>query len=391
MIKNLTTSREGDNISDVNRYYALDGLRGLAAFSVLLSHVLWATPQFSDAVQLENTGEAGLLVYLLTYTPLHLVWLAHEAVLVFFVLSGFVLSLGFLRRKRSYLPYYPSRLVRLLVPAWAALLVSWVFVWLLYPPSGSTGAWLLNTQIGLDLSVRAFDNFWLVTDTPRILPPLWSLQWELIFSLLLPVYVLVGRWVVGLLRSVFVFVVSIVIHVVGVYFQIESAEYLPVFMLGIVIAVNLEAIVAWTTGRRALWIGVLSLFALSAQWYPRGFSDSIIFVGAGRIISLLGCVGVVVAAMTWSSFSSMLSGVKIISWLGSRSFSLYLVHFPLVVGIAFLTNGENGWLTLGLGVPASLLCAEIFYRLVEAPTTDLSRRMRKRLTAARTKAVSNPA
>lgn len=48
------------------------------------------------------------------------------AVLVFFVLSGFVLSRPFLAEPPSgWRGYYPRRLLRLYLPVWGALLLTW--------------------------------------------------------------------------------------------------------------------------------------------------------------------------------------------------------------------------------------------------------------------------
>jgi peptidoglycan/LPS O-acetylase OafA/YrhL len=56
-------------------------------------------------------------------------------------------------------------------------------------------------------------------------------------------------------------------------------------------------------------------------------------------------------------------------WLGTRSFSLYLVHEPIVVSIALLLGGRpNPFLMLALALPASLLGSDLFYRAVEGPS-----------------------
>lgn len=62
----------------------------------------------------------------LAFTPVHLVWAGTEAVLVFFVLSGFVLAGPLPQRARRdrWATWYASRLVRLYLPVWASL-ASW--------------------------------------------------------------------------------------------------------------------------------------------------------------------------------------------------------------------------------------------------------------------------
>jgi peptidoglycan/LPS O-acetylase OafA/YrhL len=61
-------------------------------------------------------------------------------------------------------------------------------------------------------------------------------------------------------------------------------------------------------------------------------------------------------------------------WLGKRSFSLYLVHEPIVVTVAYLLGGRPSlWMELGLAIPLSLLAAEVFGRFVEQPSLHLAR------------------
>lgn len=71
------------------RIESLDSLRGIAAFVVIIFHCLLSFHIFYDANY--NFEFDNWLVELFTVTPLHTLWAGKEAVLLFFVSSGFVL------------------------------------------------------------------------------------------------------------------------------------------------------------------------------------------------------------------------------------------------------------------------------------------------------------
>lgn len=74
------------------RLHELDSLRGIAAFSVMLSHVFLVFPIIWNTTR---PAEATWWLKLFMYSPLRVAWAGHEAVVFFFVLSGFVLALLF--------------------------------------------------------------------------------------------------------------------------------------------------------------------------------------------------------------------------------------------------------------------------------------------------------
>src|SRR5262249_34360593 len=100
------------------RVRSLDGLRGVAALVVVMSHSMLLIPSV-DAASLGSHRRD--LAWWFTYTPLHATLASEEAVGVFFVLSGFVLPRAFDRALFSWRAYYPSRLVRLYLPVIGAL------------------------------------------------------------------------------------------------------------------------------------------------------------------------------------------------------------------------------------------------------------------------------
>jgi len=134
---------------DPIRNRELDSLRGLAAISVLLFHVLalnWAPLQAGI-----NLEVADRLIYnVLIFSPLHIAWLGAEAVWFFFVLSGFALTKAAARPGFSWSAYFPSRMLRLYGPVLFAILFAWL-TYVLVPhvaePGDNPALWSLPTKL----------------------------------------------------------------------------------------------------------------------------------------------------------------------------------------------------------------------------------------------------
>src|SRR5882762_8330002 len=89
-------------------YPQLDALRGIAALMVVINHFVLVGP-----------------LWWVTRSPLRVVALGHEAVILFFILSGFVLTLQLNSSSRiNYLDYLIKRICRIYLPYLAVLLAA---------------------------------------------------------------------------------------------------------------------------------------------------------------------------------------------------------------------------------------------------------------------------
>jgi peptidoglycan/LPS O-acetylase OafA/YrhL len=338
----------------------------------MIGHAMWSHPAIAEAV-LVSGDQGPAWVRWLTYTPCHLAWLAREAVVVFFVLSGFVLARPYLAGgATSYRRYYASRFIRLLLPCWAAIGLACLMQRFVYPvPPVPVGSWWLQAH-GMPMPLAdSLAYAGLLNGVPPVLPPLWSLRWELLFSALLPAYVAVARWCRAPLAAGIVAAACIPMTMVGKVVGSDFLEFMPIFMLGVLLNDVVPAEVARGKPRRAGLFAVTSLLLLCVEWYARGLTNNVAVLGVARMLSLVGAVGVVYFAIACPAMRSLLSRPAVL-WVGQRSFSLYLVHFPCVVAAALLSGGQNLALTLAVGVLASLVTADVFYRLVELPSLRLA-------------------
>jgi peptidoglycan/LPS O-acetylase OafA/YrhL len=110
---------------------------------------------------------------------------------------------------------------------------------------------------------------------------------------------------------------------------------------------------------------------LVAPWIP----DTRVANVAARMLSAAGATLLVDLVRRAPAMAGTL-GRTPVQWLGSRSFSVYLVHEPIVVASAFAwrTVPNPAWFVPWI-VLVSLAVGEIFYRIVERPALTLAARV----------------
>lgn len=358
------------------RLRALDGVRGVAAFVVVIYHVSLIARPFAA-----GGGRAEEVWTSVTESPLKLLFAGTEAVLVFFVLSGLVVALPLLRGTTSWAAFFASRLVRLYVPVWGALVLAAVLI-ALVPRRGdavSNGEWIDEANASSVTLSSFLREASLTPASYDIVNTLWSLRWELVFTALLPLAVGLA---VLLRRSTAALVltglVAAATTVLGRVLGVDALVYLPVFLLGTLVAVRLDDLLAWARRRPRpiLWsvVGGGSALLLIASWLARPFAPPRTLVSEVLWgLAGLGALGLVLVAICSPALEQLLS-TRVPQWVGRVSFSLYLVHVPVLATIAYALGDRSWWIVGLIGVPASLVMAELFFRLVERPSHGLARR-----------------
>ncbi len=355
------------------RLVALEGLRGLAAVAVVAGHILVASSPALASLFFGSPQPLTGTQWLLARTPLATLWAGQEWVMVFFVLSGVVLSLGaaggapFQARR-----YYPVRLARLYLPVWGALVFAAVvheLVGHVRVPGASP--WLNHHAVGwstgvlleeVTLVARAGDYYFTTV--------LWSLRWEVLFSLALPAVLLLARRFPPVLLAAGSFAA---VAIAGDDFA--PARYMPAFVLGVALAFGRDA-VGRLLSRRAVYAvtAAVSLPLLSARWWLPGAEAS----GPGIALVTLGAVCLCALGMHPGAAARLLS-VRPLRALGAVSFSLYLVHEPIVVATAFALGGRPGPLLLAAcALPLVAVATVLFHRGVERPSLRLARHLGRR-------------
>lgn len=357
------------------RLPALDGLRGVAAIVVLVFHVLSMSRVFDDPDPGFRPAEAS---WWLTHTPLYLLWAGPQAVLVFFVLSGFVLALPGVAGPVRWRGYYPQRLIRLYLPVWGSLLLAVVLAALVpREPRPGLSQWYAN-HVPVQGAAEVLRDGALVFGTGWINSSLWSLQWEVLFSLLLPLYLVGARLLPRLWPLKLGGLVGLVAVAAAV--GLPAPVFLSMFAFGVLFAFERDRVAAlgrWAAGQRSkLWLLVACCVALLTVRASLRLFDGTLASGraqaAATPLEAIGACLAVVLALRWRAAITLLSSPWA-QWLGTRSFSLYLVHEPLAVSSGVLWPGLPVFAHLAIVLPVSLAVAHLFHRVAEVPAHRLSR------------------
>lgn len=373
-----------------DRSGAIDGLRGLAALSVLLFHAWLYTRVDVSAAARETT-----LDYVLHEGRLGLV--------LFFVLSGFLLWRPFVAAARGRRPrpgtreYLIRRGARVLPAYYLALAGSIALLWgaretpgVRLPPAELLPHFLVFAQNLHPATVMKLD------------PPMWTLAVEVSFYLLLPLVALVAlRLPKARLAQL---LVPLALLLLGVLWNVDIAgggsivagkllpAMLPYFALGMGVALALD-------GRRPfggrvayplLALG-LALVVADAWWQAHGAatrSGSYAFRIWRDLPGAAGFALVVAVAAGSSGVGAALLRWRPLVWFGAISYGVYLWHVPLLLvarhlGLLPLHTLPAALVALALTVPVSAAS----WRWVEQPAIawarGRARRWRRPLPRAR--------
>ena len=316
----------------------LDALRGGAALLVCLGH--WRYLFFVDYPQVALHRRLLFLPYLLCT-------MGHQAVIVFFVLSGFLIGGEVLRTTRGGRWSWRSYLIKRGVRLWVVLLPALLFGGLLdlaalhlhIAPRLYAG--LVNNHITYDvhcnLTWKAFFGNALFLQTifvPRFgsNSALWSLANEFWYYLLFPLGVLALRGPGSKPRRLALAALCLAIaSFIGTHILL----LFPVWLLGGLLAVlPTPSTSAWS--RRAALVLYCPFFAAVSRGHITGPLNPDLALGAATFLLLWVLLGAQQASgRPWY--------VALARSMAGFSYTLYLVHTPVLMFLAGLLAGGNRW------------------------------------------------
>jgi peptidoglycan/LPS O-acetylase OafA/YrhL len=382
----------------------LDGLRGLAALSVVLWHYSLA---FFPALNNRSATHPLAFGQLVATTPLHLPLAGDFAVSVFFVLSGFVLSLSFFRSRSTsvLMSAAARRYFRLMLPALGSILLACLLIWLGLMHNGQAAAltgsegWLGRYwDFPANIFVALYQGLYAIffTDFNSYNPVLWTMKLELLGSFM--VFALLALF--GRMRRRW-----IVYAVLGGL--LLTTHFLP-FIAGVAIAdiwVNRSSWQARLSPpvSTALLVTGLLLGSVYISNYPNMYQRlQVGFIPDWQLTILLhsiGAVAVVLAVLRLGWLSRFMK-TRPLQFLGRISFSMYLLHFIIMGSLGSLLFATlfpafsfiaSFIVTFIVSMTATLVAAALYTRYVDQPSIVLSKYLGNKMIGAQPQPQPMPA
>lgn len=372
-----------------NRFMELEGLRVIAAVMVVLYHFFECF--YAIAIYGVGHDKAPAIQHMrfednLYGSPLGAIFSGTFAVSIFFVLSGFVLSIAFFKTrkteviKKTAIKRYP----RLMLPALASvllsvLLIKFGFSYASQASSISQAHWLLGMW-NLDLSFLGAikEGVWGVfieAKNSNYNPVLWTMCIEFVGSLIVfGVALLFGdskrRW----------FVYGILIAIFSLFYIWFAA-----FIIGMMFA-DLYARGSIVHSNRKKWVSIsLILLGVFIGGYPYATAHETLYqfitipgidLPYRKIYTIVGSTLLLYAILTTPFVANFLKRKKV-SMLGKYTFSLYLTHMAVFYTFTsalfvFLSHymGYN-WsagIAFVASIPVIVGLTWLFERYVDAPS-----------------------
>ncbi len=313
-----------------------------------------------------------------------------DAVVLFFVLSGFVLSLPAINgRPQTYFTFTVRRVFRIYLPYLAAIAVSVAGAYWLHGMV-TASAWFHQSWsepvnwrlVGQHLlfigvyDVNQFDN------------PIWSLVQEMRISLVFPalcwlVLRLKSRWSLAIAAALGAIALALTNAPIPDDWRVaDSFEFAGFFVIGIFLAREKDRLGAWFV--RCPWfarilIGVVCLWLYRFAGIESECAAGLFFAGEfssdWRWLTALGAGGIMIVSLNSASLKKILYWPPIRS-LGKMSYSLYLWHCVVLLYCVHLLYGRAPFgAILGLAFVLSMVVSWCSWRWIELPAIALGRKL----------------
>ncbi|MFJ7983333.1 acyltransferase family protein [Lysinibacillus xylanilyticus] len=357
------------------RIKELDSIRGLAAIAVVFGHFCLILPSLPGSIK---------------FSPLRFLWAGGEAVIIFYVLSGYVLSMALYHSKTNYWGYLIKRFVRIYIPYYVWIFITFA-VFFIFSPYEVTGLrdWFYDkwqgpvTKLDIINHIVLLNNFF----TDNYNPVIWSLAQEMRISIVFPLLFLLfykQSWKKTILFAMSFSLISIFLNMLhigkaeGFYNgYADTLHFTSMFMVGMLLFKHQEELTQlyknMKNSNRKLLIALgVFLYLYSILIYGLFQNDNTFLLKDWGVV--IGVSIIIIMAMNNLKVKAILNkGVFV--YLGEISYSIYLCHFPITMVLFKLLYAKIPTLfLLILCITTTILCSILSYHLIEKKCINWAKR-----------------
>jgi peptidoglycan/LPS O-acetylase OafA/YrhL len=332
-----------------NRLIQIDGMRGIAILLVVLFHY---TTRFEN-------------IYGHPYQLLFSATLGSYGVQLFFIISGFVIFMT-LERTLDFKDFVISRFARLYPAYWFSVFLTSMFVLLFSLPGRETS--LYASFVNLSMFQEWFG-------VPHVDGVYWTLTLELSFYA-----IMLGLYLLRLLKNINIIVAvwlcsMIVIHIARQYFAIQIPQQIATLLLLNYANLFIAGILFYKIYQKegGLIIMILILAALITEFILNGLVSGLVCF---LFFILFGL------AISGSKIINFILTVKPLVFIGTISYSLYLLHQNIgyVILRTLYINDTTPIIAIPITIGVSLVLATSVNTLIEIPAKEKIRTYWKKIS-----------
>lgn len=338
------------------RYKELDGLRGIAAFAVFVSHAIKMIHWKPDDAAYLIADRIGI-----------------AAVDLFFVLSGFCLILPYIDNDRpvNVINFIIRRILRIYPVYLAVIIISVISRSNIFSGeqiNGLTG-WFNSFWTAEISFMEVINHFFLIVGgyrTDIINPVIWTLIIEMKASLVLPfVFPFIRKYSIRY-HAIYI----ILIGMIGT--QAELFGFFSLFLLGCILARYRHPVTILIRNFAAKLLTVLIAFVLFVLQFVMPVFNH------WQTHYMLGLMAAIIISLVLSADRGTLFLCKpVASFLGEISYPLYLVHLPVMITIASLIFPATSsvFLVWSITLVISVLFSLALHISIEKPFISVGRKI----------------
>jgi peptidoglycan/LPS O-acetylase OafA/YrhL len=361
------------------RYESLDFFRAIACLGVIIAH----------SCEIHFLKSSQLFVFTFWDRLVSALVNFRAGVQIFFCISGYCITYALFNKRTGFKGFFFNRFKRIFPPYWACF---FIFAALTF-----FAKWLSKAIFNIDSLLNTADpsvldrSQWIgnlllwetwryhVFGSPKdlFLSHAWSLCYEEQFYLFLGIFLFISRRFFFQLMCWFSLVVFL-----GVFFQYQGRvdftgfgfdRYWIPFGFGILVFYYLHQ--ATLTSRKVIF-GLVTLVSLIAIFlHFTSWSANDIAEGVMRSVATAGTFSCVLFVLhSFDKRFVQLPVIRQLTFVGTFSYSLYLVHLPItfvLMRLCWNLGLRDGWQAIWISTPlcifVSLLAAWPFYLLFEKP------------------------